>query len=333
MVDKADMDLKEAPEAETEDASVDTGGADKPEASGSDGGKQGGGKAASLSGSVLDGVDDGDDDAGGDGDKVAHPADFPEDWRQKLAGDNEKELAMLQRMKSPADVWKAYRAIQQKMSSGELISTLPEDATEDEVSAWRKANGVPESPGDYKIPEIKDYQWNEADESLISEFLQDAHKDGFPQKVVDSALKSVARLQQQQLQRIAEFDATNKERMEDELRTELGTEYRPRLKRIGRVLNDPEAFPDGIGPLIAAARDPNGVRLVDNPSFFRWLDSYAELYKGESGLVSAEDVSAMTSREEEIVKIMKSNLDEYYEKGLDKELQEIRDRKSGGRKR
>lgn len=60
---------------------------------------------------------------------VIAPADWPEDWRSKVAGEDAKELARLQRMGSPADVWKAYRALEAKISSGQLKQGLKPDAT------------------------------------------------------------------------------------------------------------------------------------------------------------------------------------------------------------
>ena len=48
------------------------------------------------------------------------PAPVADDWRAKLSGGDAKELERLKRFTDEAAVWKSYRALEQKMSSGEL---------------------------------------------------------------------------------------------------------------------------------------------------------------------------------------------------------------------
>ena len=60
--------------------------------------------------------------------EASAPADWPADWRQKLAGEDKKTLERLGRMASPADLFKSYRALEQKVSAGELKKGLPENA-------------------------------------------------------------------------------------------------------------------------------------------------------------------------------------------------------------
>jgi len=73
-------------------------------------------------------------------------ATWRDDWRQQMAGEDAKALKQLERYNSPADVATALRAAQLKISSGELKSTLPGGATEQQVAAWRAENGIPTEP-------------------------------------------------------------------------------------------------------------------------------------------------------------------------------------------
>jgi len=66
--------------------------------------------------------------------EASAPADWPADWRQKLAGEDKKTLERLGRMASPADLFKSYRALEQKVSAGELKKGLPENATPEQVA-------------------------------------------------------------------------------------------------------------------------------------------------------------------------------------------------------
>src|SRR5260221_8933915 len=72
----------------------------------------------------------------------AEPAGYwPADWRKNIAGEDEKEIAQIGRYASPADIWKKARALEQRMSSGELRPVLMKDAKPEELTAYRKAHG------------------------------------------------------------------------------------------------------------------------------------------------------------------------------------------------
>ena len=87
-------------------------------------------------------------------DKVDADADTTkpaDDWRTRLAGGDEKELKRLSRFASEADVYKAYRELEKKKSSGELKQALSKDATPEQIAEWRKENGIPETPDKYDL--------------------------------------------------------------------------------------------------------------------------------------------------------------------------------------
>src|SRR5512135_169053 len=52
-------------------------------------------------------------------DKAIVP-DWPDDWREKLAGNDEKALKRLGRFASPAGIFKSFRELEAKFSRGEL---------------------------------------------------------------------------------------------------------------------------------------------------------------------------------------------------------------------
>ena len=57
---------------------------------------------------------------------IAVPATWPEDWRNRFAGSNEDDVKRLNRFKDPANIWKSYRALEQRISSGEYKRSRPD---------------------------------------------------------------------------------------------------------------------------------------------------------------------------------------------------------------
>ena len=96
-------------------------------------------------------ADDGDGDGDGDGEGIT--ATWPEDWRVQIAGEDEKALKQLGRYQSPADIWTKARALEQRITSGELkdYSPFPEKGSDDDKAAWRANNQIPEAPGKYEL--------------------------------------------------------------------------------------------------------------------------------------------------------------------------------------
>jgi hypothetical protein len=64
------------------------------------------------------------------------------------------EAKGIERFKSPADLAKAYRELEVKLSKGETLSPSAKpaaDAAPEAVAAWRTANGIPADPKDYTL--------------------------------------------------------------------------------------------------------------------------------------------------------------------------------------
>lgn len=244
---------------------------------------------------------------------VAAPADFPEDWRQKLAGNDEKELARLQRMGSPADVWKAYRALEAKISSGQLKAGLKPDATPEEVAQWRKDNGLPEKPEDYRPNLPNGMVPGEADMPLIGGFQKTAHELGLTPEQFNKTLSwyfaeaDAAKAQQY------EADTSFRSQAEDALRAEWGPAYRSEVRGIANFME--ANAPAGMADLLFNSRSSDGKLLGDHPEVLRWLSSMVRTVNPLATLVpagSADPLKAGEARIAEIENIMRTEPDKYW---------------------
>ncbi len=262
-------------------------------------------------------------------------ATWPEDWRDKIAGDDPKFLAELKRFTSFEAYAKSTKALRAKLSSGEYKrASLPENATDAEKAEWRKENGIPDKVEDYGLPEIKGHEWSDLDKGIATDFLSDLHAAGTPKPQAEAALKWYAKFQQQQAQARSDRDRQDAQEREDALRTEWGPQdYRPHIKLAKDTFQDDEFMPPDLRNALAGARTADGRRLILHPEFTRFLAERGLERRGPAGLISGEQGARMGGRIDEIKKIMNTDLDRYYAEGLDKELLELTEKVESGRSR
>lgn len=205
------------------------------------------------------------------------PGDFPDDWRAKLAGDDEKALKRLERYKSPKDVWSALESAQKKISAGETVPKLPADATDEQVAEYRKANGIPEKADGYLDALGSGVVIGDEDKELVNSFLESAHAKNAPPEVVGAALDWYYKVQEDQAAAQAEADKQRRDAAADEMRAEWGNEFRGNINSIKAFLESAPVSDDGtpLGELLMGARLSDGTPLGDSPAALRWLAKLA----------------------------------------------------------
>lgn len=135
----------------------------------------------------------GDDGTGGDGGAgegeggAGGTPSWREDWRESLAGGDEKELARLKRFASIENYHKSNRELLKKFSAGQTGSTLPDDAKPEEIAAYRKAAGIPEAPEGYGLAYPETMKPTEADAAVLGEFQKHMHAAHVPPAAAKAA--------------------------------------------------------------------------------------------------------------------------------------------------
>jgi hypothetical protein len=195
-------------------------------------------------------------------------ATWPDDWREQLAGGDEKELKRLQRFTSPLTLRKSHRALEQKLSSGELKKALGPDATPEEVAAWRKDMGVPEKPDGYDLKFDNGLVIGEDDKPLVAAFLTAMHAENATPSQVKAGVAAYYKIQEQQQADRAQKDAEVRAAAEDDLRAEWGVEYR---RNVGMVQALLATVPEEARDLFASARLADGTPMFSHPDMLRFF--------------------------------------------------------------
>lgn len=238
--------------------------------------------------------------------------DWPDDWRDKLAGDDKKAAKFLERHNSPTSVFKALQSLRSKMSAGDLKAPLAENASEEEVTAWRKDNGIPEAPEGYLENLPDGVVLGDNDKPLFEGLSKFAHERNLSPDVVHGLTKWWLDEQEQLVAADRDFQLGAKQGAEDELRAEFGNDYRRQLNRLNGFLDQlPEELRDPLKN--ARLGDEGGTPLFSSPPAVKWfLDTINELNPAVSVVPGAQNPGAAINDEiAEIGKFMRSNRKAY----------------------
>lgn len=221
------------------------------------------------------------------------PQTWPDNWRQAMAGDDEKELKRLERMKSPNDVFKSYRELEKLKSGFTPPPKKPEDgATPEEVKAYRDYLGVPESHSGYDLKFDDGTAIGEDVMPHIEGFLKHAHANNMSPEVVKSSIKFYMDDIAQEQERISTLNYEAKINGIAELKSEWGGEYKGNINSIQSLFAD---APEGTMDSLLNARGPDGLNFANNPANIKWLVGLAKTINPTASLLpsGANDLASI----------------------------------------
>lgn len=270
----------------------------------------------------------------GEGDDRAKPDEFswPDDWRERLAGDDEDLAKILKRFTSPATF--ARKIAEQdkliKSTRAGIAPPMPDAKDEKAMSEWRKAQGIPDDPSGYVLPEPITKRMVDDDKPILANFAEFAHKSNMPPVFVEKAAEWYVETQELAAEKQQKDDKQWHEDCEDALRKDLP--HGAYKETIGAAHSFLESVP-GLSTDFATARLPNGKMLVQDPAFILWAAEMAIKEKGDMAFVGGDREQKHTARRAEIEKIRDTDFDRYEAEGMDKEYRAIieKDLKRGKR--
>lgn len=237
---------------------------------------------------------------------------WPEDWRKQFSFGDEATAKRWERFDSPAAMAKSYLALDQRIRSGEFKRSTPlaEDATPEQVTAWREENGIPTEATAYEVVPAGE-ELDPASKAFVDvsqgAFLK-ANLTQAQAKILTDALSAHA---QQGAQAEAEAHADARDACDNDLRATWGPEFRNNIETNRAHMT--KMFGEELGmALLTQARLADGRRLGDIPEFSKVINQWARA-EGSDMLVAGEGRAAHTvdSRIAEIEKIMSTDMNKY----------------------
>lgn len=190
-----------------------------------------------------------------------------EKWRESYAGEDQKKLAELKRYESPKAVIDALLAAKEKIRTGQAREPLAKDAKPEEVAAYRKANGIPETPEGYleKLPE--GIVLGDEDKQGFGDFVKDMHDSNAPPEFVH---KAVAAYQKQVEARTIALQQQDNEQKTNAIATltqEFGPEYAANIQSMKNFIT--ASFPKDVAEHFLSARLGDGTAIFNHPDMIR----------------------------------------------------------------
>jgi hypothetical protein len=251
-----------------------------------------------------------------------------DNWREDAAGNDEDLLKLAKRYSSGKGILKALRDAQVKISSGVKLAK-PDEADAAAMAEWRKAEGIPEAATGYVIPEPVQKRLVDDDKPILSSFMEYMHKQGARSAEVAATAAWYVDMQEAAAAKQTQDDAAAGEKTEDALRKDWShAEYKG---NIAMAHNWVKEIP-GMGTDLAVVRGPDGRRLVDNPAFISWAADQARASGMDNSFITGDSAAKSATRKAEIEKVMNTDIDKYYQDGLDKELAVILEKETARKK-
>lgn len=260
--------------------------------------------------------------------EAAAPATWPADWREQMAGGDEKLLARLKRFTAPANITKSWLEAEKKIASGELKKALPKDATPEQVSAWRKENGLPEAPDGYKF-DLGGIVPSAEDAPILEGFKTFALENNLAPEVANAAAKWWFEQKETAVAAMIEADKAFNIESTVALRQEWGGEFKSNVNAMNTFLDG--TMPQELKSELFGARLANGKLLGDHPEMLKWLSQVARDNMPGADLVPSGSPNVgkgIGDRISEIETLMRTDPEKYYSSGADKELMKLYDAQS-----
>ena len=241
--------------------------------------------------------------------KPAETAAWPEDWRDKLAGGDEKLKNLLGRYTAPDAFAKAFKELRTAYDSRKPVkdeaAELPENPTEEQLAAYRKAKGVPATFEDYEFEVPEGKELSDADYAIINDFAKAMHEKNMPADVVKNISGWFMEYQDTVAQQLADAAYETRVRTEETLRAQWGADYRPNVNLMSNVLQ--EHLGTSAGEFLSK-QFADGSRLGDNEQFIRLMADLARKVGGSTAELYTTDVhtngQSLEARKAELMKMM-----------------------------
>jgi hypothetical protein len=231
-----------------------------------------------------------------------------DDWRERIAGDDPKALQRLQRFPDVGSVFKSFREMEAKFSSGQVRQPLPENPTPEQIAEYRQANNIPEKFSDYQIELSDGLVIGEADRPLVDAVLERAHAVNASPEVVNAVLDEFFVIQEQRAQEAAQRVETDKANLIETLKGEWGGNFRAEMVAVHNLV---QQAPDGLGDLILTARLADGSLLGNNIAATKWLAGVARELNPAGTVVpnaGGDQLGAIKDQIAEMEKEMSTNI-------------------------
>lgn len=242
-------------------------------------------------------------------------------WHAAIPDEQTRTFA--QRFASPVDL--ATWALEQRRAAATSIRVPGKDAKPEDVAAFHKALGVPETPDGYEIALPEGVELDDAGKARMDAFKAAMHAKGATPAAVSAAFETYQAFVQQEM--TARAEAIESARASQ--KKTWGPEYDRNVELAKRAVR---TFGDAGLAQMLETNTTDGVPLGEHPAL---IEAFAKIGRrmGEGSMLSVVDKSEaadLESRRKEIHAMASTAPEKYRSKEIQDELRSIYDRLGGG---
>lgn len=246
------------------------------------------------------------------GDPPADPAPPPagDDWRARLAGDDDKLLGFLGRYTSERAFVEAAKKDRDAVRNKAAVK-LPDNPTDEELAAYRKEMGIPDKPEGYleKLPD--GLVVGDDDRPYVDTFLAKMHGTNAPKGAVDAALSAYYEIVEEQAATQSQAANVAKNESIEALREEWGPDYKRNLNAMHAHL---DTLPEAVANVFKNGIGPDGLPVGYNAEVLKWLAAQALEANPLATVVpgaGANQASAIADEMKQIEEVMRTDRARY----------------------
>lgn len=242
-----------------------------------------------------------------DADEKAVVASWPDDWRERLAGNDETALKQLKRFNDISGLWKKLVNQDKVIRETRKTPGRPgKDATPEDIAEYRKASNVPETAeGYFDVLNLADNKLlGDNDRPIFDDFAKAMHAVHAPPEYVKTGVDwYLARMEKLASEQAEKDDALRVE-ARDTLRDEWGpADFKRNVNAAQTLFKD---VPEEIRLGILHARMPDGRLVGDHPAVIKLFADIAVRANPAATIVTPAGTDPGKTIDEEIKGIEKT---------------------------
>lgn len=204
---------------------------------------------------------------------------IPETWRSDLIDglelegeDKDKRLGQLNRLTDLRSMTKSYFESQDKIREGIKPQGLPEGATDEQITEYREANGIPAEAENYVDGLDEGLQLGEEDTRILGEVYKTAHELNLSTDAVNKLTNTMLGARQIEEDAISAQDGVDKQTSDRQMRDAWGNDYQTNVGMVKGLVN---LLPETVREDFENARLSDGKALFNSPEVLVFLGDIA----------------------------------------------------------
>ena len=241
---------------------------------------------------------------GGDGDglegkpKEGDDAGDKSDWRKSLAGEDEKDLATLNRFNSQKDLWKAYKELRASVSG--KGGKFPIEGTDEQKAEWREKNGMPKEADGYLDMLPEGLVLGEDIKEGAADYLKEMHNMNAPADIVAKGLEMYAKNQEAQAEAISQMDQQKAANATAELKEKWAEDYPANIQALHNFIEG--NFPKDVQEALMNGRlgDDEGTPIFCNAAVIEAFSRIQRELNPMGSVSSGQGMDSLDAIEDQI---------------------------------